>query len=412
MCQFCFKEFAALKIIYMNARIQILSLSSNMSTVSSTGALTFTQLATVFGVAKPYKMSSFIRGGTFVPNGPPANANIPTTTLNNMKFSHFRGSMKLLMLLLAATSTNYNLYNAFVAAYGTPSAAVPLQLTINSGVTVGATATSTAALTVGQFPSGSTIAIINNGLIYGAGGAGGAGSTAVGATGGAGGKGGTAIQANYLNQTVTITNNGTVYGGGGGGGGGGKGGTGGTGSNGSGAGSFIYSGNDYNWQYSSYFGQSILRWGGGIVGYYDGNNSPTAGYYRGAYLFSTVNSDDGTTNYYYQIAQGVTCYGGAGGAGGNGGAGATGRGYNNPTNALTGAGGAGGAAGAGPSCGYGTAGGTGATGGAGGASGNWGAAGSNGAGSSVGAGGAAGTYLLKGTATVTLTGGTVGGTLA
>ena len=110
-------------------------------------------------------------------------------------------------------SSNTQDYNIFTAA-GSPSTPAAVTLTINSGVTVGSTSTSTAALTTGSFPSGSTITIVNNGTIVGKGGVGGAGNYGDGV---AGAPGGPAFQALFA---VNITNNGTIGGGGGGGGGG------------------------------------------------------------------------------------------------------------------------------------------------------------------------------------------------
>ncbi len=114
---------------------------------------------------------------------------------------------------LTLTSDSFN-YNIFTAA-GSPTAAANVTLTINSGVKVGSANTGIAALITGTFPGGSTVTIVNNGTIIGAGGAG--GSSAAG-TGGAGSGGGPALS---LGTNVTITNNGLIEGGGGGGGAGG-----------------------------------------------------------------------------------------------------------------------------------------------------------------------------------------------
>jgi hypothetical protein len=88
---------------------------------------------------------------------------------------------------------------------------------INSGVTVGASSAITPALTIGSFPAGSEIKVVNYGTIKGAGGVGGAGAN-YGGSAAAGQQGGTAI---LTTVNVTIENNGQIYGGGGGGGGGG-----------------------------------------------------------------------------------------------------------------------------------------------------------------------------------------------
>jgi hypothetical protein len=105
-------------------------------------------------------------------------------------------------------------YNIFTAA-GSPSLAAVVIVTINTGVAVSASGTGSAALVTGSgWADGSSISIVNNGDIIGAGGNGGDPS-------GAGGAGGPAIA---LSWDVIITNaNGYIYGGGGGGGGGGQG---------------------------------------------------------------------------------------------------------------------------------------------------------------------------------------------
>jgi len=116
-------------------------------------------------------------------------------------------------------SSSSNNYNIFTTAFGSPAVAGKFTLTIASGVTVGSTSTATVSLTVGNFPAGSNVIIINNGTVEGKGGAGGAGTYAgVGLAGGAGGDGFDATVA------CTIINNGTFSGGAGGGGGGGGGG--------------------------------------------------------------------------------------------------------------------------------------------------------------------------------------------
>ena len=80
------------------------------------------------------------------------------------------------VLVIATNTTNYNLRTAVIAAGWNQSLPVNVTCTINSGVTVYATSTGTYAFNTGtSFPAGSTINIINNGTILGAGGAGGSG---------------------------------------------------------------------------------------------------------------------------------------------------------------------------------------------------------------------------------------------
>jgi hypothetical protein len=92
-------------------------------------------------------------------------------------------------------------------------------LTIASGVYVNASSPDFASLIVDGFSSGDTVTIINNGYIYGAGGNGGLGEGLGVALSNRsnGGNGGDAIQLNF---PAIITNNGVIAGGGGGGAGG------------------------------------------------------------------------------------------------------------------------------------------------------------------------------------------------
>lgn len=117
-------------------------------------------------------------------------------------------------------SANTQNYNVFTAA-GSPTSPVAVTLTINAGVLVGSATTASPAMDTGTFPATSTLTIINNGKIIGAGGNGGAGgdgasdsSWGIGTMGSPGGP------ALTIHLPVTIQNNGSIWGGGGGGGGG------------------------------------------------------------------------------------------------------------------------------------------------------------------------------------------------
>jgi len=119
---------------------------------------------------------------------------------------------------LAITTAVTN-YDVFVAA-GSPTTPVMVTVTIGMTGSVG-TATMMPAFTTGALPTGSTVTLINNGQIVGAGGAGGSGGN--GGTGGTptvcgrpGAAGGIAVR---ITAPTTITNNGLIAGGGGGGGG-------------------------------------------------------------------------------------------------------------------------------------------------------------------------------------------------
>ena len=147
-----------------------------------------------------------------------------------MSFSEWYGASGsvTINLTIAADTLNYNIASERGGTY--VAGATTVNLTINSGVTVGSTSTFTPALNTGStWTAGDTINIINNGTIKGLGGNGGVGgnayadpvtpgnSTAANATDGV--VGGRAFRAQFA---CTFTNNGSVYGGGGGGGGGGS----------------------------------------------------------------------------------------------------------------------------------------------------------------------------------------------
>ena len=118
-------------------------------------------------------------------------------------------------IVIASDVNNYNPSTYLTTNGWNGTKKVGLTITINAGVTVGSTSDTTAALTIPTLPAGSTVTVINNGNIYGAGGSGGNGTTS---DGGNGSDGGTAISSG---TPITLNNNGSIKGGGGGGGGGG-----------------------------------------------------------------------------------------------------------------------------------------------------------------------------------------------
>ena len=140
----------------------------------------------------------------------------------NLSFSDFYGASATVTINITITgnTNNYNIFNSKGGSYVAGKTTV--NLTINSGVTVGSTSTGTYALDTGSgWASGDVINIVNNGTVKGRGGNGGAGGNAVfnstAQNGANGGTGGPAFRAQFA---CTFTNNGSVYGGGGGGGGG------------------------------------------------------------------------------------------------------------------------------------------------------------------------------------------------
>lgn len=116
-------------------------------------------------------------------------------------------------LTIASNVNNYNLSSALQSLGWTTAKRARVEVTINSGVTVGSTSTESPAFLV-NLKDIDYVTIINNGNIFGAGGAG--GTSAASSAGGAGGAGGTALQAL---SNVRVVNNGVIGGGGGGNGG-------------------------------------------------------------------------------------------------------------------------------------------------------------------------------------------------
>lgn len=127
---------------------------------------------------------------------------------------------------IASNTTDYNLKSAAIAAGWNQTDKLVATVTINAGVYVYASSTGAYAFQTGStFSAGTTLALINNGIICGKGGNGGAGGPGgnhnthhgtdwIGAGGSAGGP------ALLAQANISITNNGTIGGGGGGGSGG------------------------------------------------------------------------------------------------------------------------------------------------------------------------------------------------
>ncbi|HEX8994331.1 MAG TPA: hypothetical protein VF803_03705, partial [Candidatus Paceibacterota bacterium] len=132
-----------------------------------------------------------------------------------------RAASQTISLSISSNTQNYNAYSAAIAAGWNGINPINLTVTVAPGVVVGANSTGAYAFDTGSgYPAGSSISIINNGYIVGAGGAGGNGGQRLNyqCSGTAGGVGGPALHVGY---NTAVTNNGVIGGGGGGGGGGG-----------------------------------------------------------------------------------------------------------------------------------------------------------------------------------------------
>lgn len=352
-------------------------------TIVSTGTISFSDIRTEAGDTGSISMSQVYRGGNFfrkkatdgvgVTNGA---ASLPTA--GAISFDDFYSVERALVKTYSADATNQDADDVFGSDYGVD---YPKKIVIQSGVELGATSTAEEALEVPAGLSG-TLTITNQGTLTGRG-------------GGVAQAGGDAFEAA---ATCTFVNNGTVRAGGGGGGAGGTGGNGRVTNN--------------SWQtYGSMYQDRRAfngRNGNGIfviedvVRGYRGNSSTASWYvnyagqqFRQGNLFS--NYYDGEWGYNYKswyiqrLTSSTTNY-----SGGSGGSGAGGAGYQQ--SAGTGSSGNSGGTNAG-------AGGTGGSGGAFGAAGSSGASGQNGNinnGAAGQAGGAAGKYL-RGSGFVTFT---------
>lgn len=116
-----------------------------------------------------------------------------------------RASAFLFSRTISATTTNYNLRAAAVAAGWNQLAPLIAEISIGAGIVVGSTSTGAYAFDTGaSFPAGSRLSLVigNGAYVVGAGGAGG------------GGAGGPALRAQY---PLSVTSVGTIGGGGKGG---------------------------------------------------------------------------------------------------------------------------------------------------------------------------------------------------
>ena len=357
-----------------------------------TSNISFSQLRTEYGVIGATSASQLYRGGSYIrakaANNQADNLapNVPTS--GAISVDNFKGSAKGFKYTYTANATNQDISNLFGDDY---AVSYPKEVEINSGVELGATTTANEALEADTGLSG-TLTITNNGTITGRG-------------GGSQQAGGDAFEANV---TCTFINNGTLRAGGGGGGRGGNGGAGGRGGQGryqqasSAWTSWRYQtqGMNQTARFENWNNQgvsTIARWYG-IVRTLPHNTSSFSyqgiQYQRGTQRGTTyINEDVSVTG--FNIRRYQTTYtwiytgGGYGGSGGGGGAGGSGAGYQQ--SAGTGSGGSGGAGGQYGSTNAGR-GGTGGTGGTGGSGGGFGSAGGNGSTGNTGATGQSGNY--------------------
>ena len=212
-------------------------------TLPSSGPISLLDIQNEFGGSNPIGLDEYYRGGALVPAGTAAGtgssqtapltpaAPVQIATSGTIQLSMFRGTSAVvpfvLNVVISSNTEDFNMRSYALANGWDGTSPLIMSVTINTGVTVSSSSTSTPAFTTKTsgdpaFPVGSSLTLLNNGIIAGRGGAGGTGANVVNVTtftnGGAGGAGGPALQAL---DAISITLNGVIGGGGGGGGGGG-----------------------------------------------------------------------------------------------------------------------------------------------------------------------------------------------
>ena len=143
------------------------------------------------------------------------------TEAAHFTFSVVRNYQEPTLLSLSSGSVA-NAINLFQLA-GSPIQPLTVIYTVDSGAVITSPSAAQPALTIGPFPAGSKVHIVNRGTIIGAGGPGGNGAPSGRCgcnAGGAGGVGGPAVDATTV--PIKVENYGIIAGGGGGGGGGGS----------------------------------------------------------------------------------------------------------------------------------------------------------------------------------------------
>lgn len=354
----------------------------------TSGEIRFSALRDTFrGTGTQIRASELLRRTTLGveqtdPVVPDATENTSIATSTNWATSQFRNSIKYYNITQSGTNENVIVQNLTWNDNLNKTIRKVLYIT----GTIGATLSSTDALTLGADSYNLTMSI--SGSIYGYGGAGGSngagGSQACGvwpgANSGLGANGAAGTDAITISSSgrviINIESNGKVFGGGGGGSGG-RGG---------------FNGQDsvcayYTYYYTGYACGSVPGCGSDDQITYEnggGCNCSTSG--KGSKATTTCYN-----SLYRSYCRRTIYYEVCGGAGGAGGDGAAGRGYNNLSNSLSGAGGSGGQDRScpDPNIGYaaGGVGNTGGTGERGGNGGDWGESGGSTSGRNGGLGG-------------------------
>ncbi len=288
--------------------------------LQTSGAISLQDIEDEFGGSHPISINEYYDAAS----GIPASGEI--------SFDDFYGKSSE-VVVNASNATNVVLSSVFGSAWTTST---PKTYNVPSGVTIGATSTSNAAIQVSSGLVG-TLVINVVGSVLAAGGSGGSGSPGShfggswpgqNGPGGSGGNGGTAISVVSNGSGLTINNTGQISGGGGGGGGGGNGvnsdtyvynmagGTGGTGGNGQGYNQSASNGGSGGCGGHN-AGRAAAGGNGGSFGNSGGSGGTAPFTVSGSYVSSTQCSGYATaTAYHPAYGYSRPTSGGSGGSGG------------------------------------------------------------------------------------------------
>lgn len=155
--------------------------------IPASGPVSFANIQAEFGGNNPIGLNEYYAGGGLVPAGITGTFGaVPSSGAISVRNFYGTSNVFTFNQTIATNTNNYNLRSAAIAAGWDQVLALQATITINAGVFVGSSSTSTPAFQTGSsFPAGSTLAITNNGHIVGRGGDGGGGGP--GSSGGGGG---------------------------------------------------------------------------------------------------------------------------------------------------------------------------------------------------------------------------------
>lgn len=189
------------------------------------GALSLNDIQGEFGGSNPIGINEYYRGGGLVPDIT-ANNTIPTSGTIAIDDFYSTTNTPTYDIVTSTNTTNVNFRTLLDAAGFDNSVASIITYTLNSGITVGGTATGTPAWQSGTLASNHTVTITIGGSVLGKEGAGGAqtssGWSACYKNNGATGGDAMSFAASGPTYTVTVSSGADVRSGGGGGGSGGS----------------------------------------------------------------------------------------------------------------------------------------------------------------------------------------------